>query len=47
MDQLIHTDEKHAVIIPRTNAGDNNVYSLLQLPGVRGGGIIGERISDI
>ena len=44
---LVHTDEMHAVIIPRTKAGDNNTYSLLQLPGIGGGWIRGERLLDI
>ena len=43
----VHTNENHAVIIPRPKAGDNNTYSLLLLPGVGGAGIRGERLSDI
>ena len=45
MDQF--TQIKHAVIIPFPKAGDYNTYNLLQLPGVRSGGIRGERLSDI
>ena len=37
----VHTNEKHAIIIPQAKAGDNT-YSLLQLSGVGGGGIRGE-----
>ena len=43
----VQTDEKHAVIIPLPKAGDNNTYSLLQLPGIGAGGIRGEGLSDI
>ena len=43
----VHTDEKYDVMIPRVKSGDNNRYSLLQLPGVGGGGIRGERLSAI
>ena len=42
----VHTDENHAVIIPRAKPGDN-IYSLLQLSDVRGGGIRTERLTDI
>ena len=28
----VHMDENHVVIIPLAKAGDNNMYSLLQLP---------------
>ena len=44
---LVHTDENHAVIIPLAKAGDNNMCSLLQLSGIGGAGIRGERHSDI
>ena len=37
----VHTDEKHAVIIPWAKAG-NNMCSPLELPGVGGGGIRGD-----
>ena len=40
---LCHTDEKQAVTIPW--AGDNNTYTLLQLPGIRGRRNRRERIS--
>ena len=42
-----HIDEKYAVIILRAKVRDNNTYSLLQLPGIGGGEIRGERLSDI
>ena len=42
----VHTNENHAVIIPRAKAGDIR-YSLLQLPCVGNGGITKERLSDI
>ena len=43
----LHTDEKHTVINPRAKSGDNNMHRLLQLPGIGGGEIRGERLSDI
>ena len=46
-DGPVHTDETQAVIIPRAKAGDNNLYGLMQVPGVGGGGIRVERLSDI
>ena len=43
----VHTDDNHNIIIPYAKAGDNNTYSLLQLPAIRVGGIRRERLSDI
>ena len=43
----VYTAENQAVIIPQGKAGDNNTYSFLQLAGIGGGGIRGERLSDI
>ena len=43
----VHIDDKHAVIIPQAKTGDNNTWSLLQVPGIGGGEIRGERLSAI
>ena len=41
------TDENNAFFVPRAEAGDHNMYSLLQLSGIGSGGIRRERLSDI